>query len=243
MAYVRYKIIKGHVYYYLVEGHRDGHKVRQKVIKYLGKNGGWGSSGGISFRGFPEKAKMPPASLNRQQKLLAGVCEGLGYPVDYSLSKLGGVAGQVTINWQGDVVVSQKVSFTKNPTINTMCHEIGHMIDISAQDRGVFFSKLPEVRTNYAAIRAEFRKVGISKYSASLADNPTLIKQSFFTKYAFTDEEGFANVFALAITDYKRALFLAPIMTPIILNLAKSDELVRKQLERLDIWELGTTER
>jgi|SRR5215211_780648 len=40
MAYVRKKQIKGGEYYYLVEGHRneDG-KVRQRVIKYLGKHG------------------------------------------------------------------------------------------------------------------------------------------------------------------------------------------------------------
>ena len=40
MAYVRKKKIKGGEYYYLVEGYRDGDgKVRQRVIKYLGKHG------------------------------------------------------------------------------------------------------------------------------------------------------------------------------------------------------------
>lgn len=36
--YVRSKRIKGYIYYYLVEGRRDGGKVRQKVIRYLGKH-------------------------------------------------------------------------------------------------------------------------------------------------------------------------------------------------------------
>jgi hypothetical protein len=40
MAYVRKKKIKGGEYYYLVEGYRDEDgKVRQRVIKYLGKHG------------------------------------------------------------------------------------------------------------------------------------------------------------------------------------------------------------
>jgi hypothetical protein len=37
MSYVRTKTIKGIEYRYLVEGVREGGKVRQKVIKYLGR--------------------------------------------------------------------------------------------------------------------------------------------------------------------------------------------------------------
>ena len=37
MAFVRSKEIKGHTYYYLVESVREGDKVRQKHIRYLGK--------------------------------------------------------------------------------------------------------------------------------------------------------------------------------------------------------------
>jgi len=36
MAFVRTKKIKGGTYYYLVESIREGKRVRQKVIKYLG---------------------------------------------------------------------------------------------------------------------------------------------------------------------------------------------------------------
>ena len=37
MAYIRKKKIKGHTYYYIVEGQYDDQgKVKQKVIKYLG---------------------------------------------------------------------------------------------------------------------------------------------------------------------------------------------------------------
>lgn len=37
MAYIRKKKIKGHTYYYIVEGKYDDQgKVKQKVIKYLG---------------------------------------------------------------------------------------------------------------------------------------------------------------------------------------------------------------
>jgi hypothetical protein len=36
MAFIRVKRRGNSEYYYLVEGKRDGNKVRQKVIKYLG---------------------------------------------------------------------------------------------------------------------------------------------------------------------------------------------------------------
>ena len=36
MAFVRTKRIKNRTYYYLVESKREGNKVKQKVIKYLG---------------------------------------------------------------------------------------------------------------------------------------------------------------------------------------------------------------
>jgi hypothetical protein len=39
-VYVRHKTIKGHRYYYLVEGARAGRRVKQRVIRYLGKRGG-----------------------------------------------------------------------------------------------------------------------------------------------------------------------------------------------------------
>jgi hypothetical protein len=60
-VYVRQKTIKGHVYYYLVEGRRVGGKVRQKVIRYLGKSasgiGSGGSGGGVPS---PTPRNVPP---------------------------------------------------------------------------------------------------------------------------------------------------------------------------------------
>jgi hypothetical protein len=37
MAFVRAKKFNGRIYYYLVENHWDHGKVRQKVLRYLGK--------------------------------------------------------------------------------------------------------------------------------------------------------------------------------------------------------------
>ena len=37
VAFVRFKVTHGYTYYHLVESRREGKKVRQKVLKYLGK--------------------------------------------------------------------------------------------------------------------------------------------------------------------------------------------------------------
>jgi hypothetical protein len=61
-VYIRAKIIKGHTYYYLVRGERHGAKVKQKVVKYLGKYPGAISGAGASFT--PPEA-LPAALADR----------------------------------------------------------------------------------------------------------------------------------------------------------------------------------
>ncbi len=60
--YVRSKNIKGHTYYYLVHGVREGGKVKQRVVLYLGKypwgqssfGGGGGGAAPVVFQGFTD---------------------------------------------------------------------------------------------------------------------------------------------------------------------------------------------
>jgi hypothetical protein len=73
-VYVRQKRIKGHLYYYLVEGRRSGGRTKQKVIRYLGKNPGGsvlthgtGSNVGTSLPSPPsiftvEESQPPPST-------------------------------------------------------------------------------------------------------------------------------------------------------------------------------------
>jgi hypothetical protein len=37
MAFVRTKKVKGHIYYYLVESYMENGTVKQRILKYLGK--------------------------------------------------------------------------------------------------------------------------------------------------------------------------------------------------------------
>jgi hypothetical protein len=60
--YVRHKVIKGHTYYYLVRGERQGGKVKQKVVRYLGKSPGAIRGGGGGSSAPPKMVPMAPAA-------------------------------------------------------------------------------------------------------------------------------------------------------------------------------------
>ena len=83
MAYIRTKTIKGHRYKYLVESKREGHKVRQKHIQYVGKDGE-----SIPQNKLPKDYKSTDSwHTKRERELLTKfgckVSKGYGYDGEY----------------------------------------------------------------------------------------------------------------------------------------------------------------
>ena len=93
MAYVRAKKVKGHTYYYLVRGERVGKQVRQKVIKYLGKNG-YDGCAPTGFTAAP--SKDPQAKYTKAFKRL-------GVEVETSLPSDGETHGEYDIGLVGSM--------------------------------------------------------------------------------------------------------------------------------------------
>jgi len=242
MAYIRHKVIKGNVYYYLVEGHRDGKRVRQKVLKYLGKHGTLNASSGVAYRGFatPAGDDAELAKQARQRNQLAKAFKALGYTVTHNLTGRTRTNGRVTIttNRSTGEVLRRSVSFRKNPQIGTMCHELGHAIDYHLRDKSNSFWDSKTFRDNEGAIQAEFEAAGKDKYHEALDLDPSLIDGTFFRGYVFTRTEGYANAFALFLTDYKKALRVVPNMVAAFHDMIREDEEIRQLLETLDVWKL-----
>lgn len=74
MAYIISKMINGHgPYYYLVKSERDGDKVKQVHIKYLGKDPGKTSSSGSgrskSSKKKSSKKKVPKTQAGKDKKV------------------------------------------------------------------------------------------------------------------------------------------------------------------------------
>lgn len=246
MAYIRHKVIKGHVYYYLVEGRREGDRVRQKVLKYLGKNGSLNASSGVAFRGFTEHAESQDqqSSDARQRLKLKKAFKSLGFIVRHNLSGRTKTRGSVLIkkNRLTGEVISRSVSLLKTPSLGTMCHELGHAIDYNQRDKGQSFWRSRAFSDARATIQLEFENVGKLKYSDSLKGDPSLLNRPFFQDYVFTDNEGYANSFELFLTDYKTALSVVPNMVAHFHDMVRSDDEIRQLVESLDVWALSKPE-
>lgn len=134
MAYVRTKKIKGHTYHYLVEGKREGKKVRQRVIAYLGA--GEPSSYFIGrVREIQEQTDMTPAEYdeafsqaaveeNARQTALS-VFEEFEVTVRHNIPDSAQHAGQIWFDGQ----VPDEVTFKAEVEPDTVVHELGHLID------------------------------------------------------------------------------------------------------------------
>lgn len=246
MAYIRHKVIKGHVYYYLVEGHREGKRVRQKVLKYLGKQGTLSASGGVAYRGFakPTGDETQQSTEARQRIKLSKTFKALGFTVRHNLSGRNGTRGRVIItrNSAGQTI-RRSVSFIKNPPISTMSHELGHAIDYHLRDKANSFWASKAYRDNRAAIQTEFENAGKNKYHEALERQPSLVDGPFFQDYVFTKEEGYANAFELFLTDYKKAMRVVPNMVAAFHKIIRENDDIRQQLEKLDVWKLEDSEQ
>lgn len=260
--YVRTKNIKGHTYYYLVEGHRVNGKVMQKVIKYLGKEG-WKSIKPTKFVGVG--AGADPNDNKTQSKLrtrLIQGCKTLNCTVVYNLRQRGlaGLFVFTSTNADGlgqPTYKNRRIRLRKDAPFATFCHEFGHLIDYELREQGISFA---DEAANLPAIGQEMKAIAKDKYpemyawvegwtEAGLRDAADARERQiyrahkkFMTTYAETLVETFANVFALCLTDPTKAERLAPETTALIMEIVQRDPKVRDVLIKLEVWELGTTE-
>jgi hypothetical protein len=148
--YIRSKTIKGHTYYYLVEGRREGKTVRQKVIRYLGKSptGYTSGTGGTTAPVLPQlptetalgttspqtppvrHAGSPPRRTHfipvigkDYRAVFTSLFHRFGVTsIRYNLRRNSGTRGLIN-NTYGTV------AFTARPSAHVMAHELGHRID------------------------------------------------------------------------------------------------------------------
>lgn len=269
MAYVRSKIIKGQTYFYLVEGHRVGGKVKQRVVQYLGVANPLpriaGNATGRKQRPTDihfEEGGYTKEHYERQKAIVIGALQSYDIPVDFDLSASGDVSG--TVHYRRSYVFLEtidRVSFRKNAPLATFYHELGHVFDFMVKGKGVSFledKRFAHISTE--ALQAECAEVARSEYlvehmavtllSKKLTAEGSLPPDEaerhaellvFFERYAETLDESFANVFALYVTDPSLARKDAPLLSEIIERLVADDEDWQQIVRKLWEGELGTT--
>ena len=137
--YIRRKVIKGHPYYYLVEGRRDGKKVKQRVIRYLGKH----------LRTLSHASGFAPIVRKDATEVFTRLFHRLGSPsvrfeIPFSESGLNGYMD----------IPTKAVNFRLPASGLTMGHELGHVIDYTLRERNILTSLSPD----FAAFRTEYRR-------------------------------------------------------------------------------------
>lgn len=248
MAFVRKKKVKGHDYFYLVRSIREGGSVRQKVIKYLGKNG----YGGCAPSGFTASPSKDPVKKYTKAFKRLGVEVEMSLPTD---GEQDGSYGNDGI--EGGRLVAR---FTRNPSGDTMAHELGHAIehylfDADASDNPSlsedpeFLDLAEEIDAinEYAFTKTEkglthltdrFARYKKAQPDLDLIDDQAEHEAEFDREYSRTPKEGFANLFATCVTNPKRAKRLAPRASQWLIDKLYEETKVRDLMTKNDWWEL-----
>lgn len=267
MAYVRSKRIKGHTYYYLVEGYRDGTKVKQRVLEYLGsaaptaKQIAKAKAAHASNKKTRKPQHKPKDEWQVVRDNIYDIYHALSLEVRHNIRQNSGVSGSVVIRDYIPVAVCLK----KTPDIDTMIHELGHVIDYKVRNRShvlreedARFDHIFDEDRESSLLRAEADELARRKYvfeDIELFNLRTKLDQegqltqreqlqlaqleTFFDEYASTLNEGFANAFEFYIRDRNAAAEIAPNFYNLISTLTSDHPDIKKMLEELS----ATTER
>lgn len=141
MAYIRKKTIKGHVYYYLVEGVRVNGTVRQRVLAYLGAAEPSPRHAVLlksTFKAYPPNPDAPAPAPGSPEAIEATKAEVyrsfalFGLEVRHNASAKDEFVGAVRRNAAGD---ADLVLFAKGPPLDILLHELGHVIHFNVENR------------------------------------------------------------------------------------------------------------
>ncbi len=257
--FVRSKVIHGHRYYYLVQNQRHGQKVRQKVVKYLGKDP-WAQVAPVRFVYRQRKDyKRPYLQIFRS----------FGISVHYD------VPADADEHAYFDSE-TKEVHFSATPTAFDMAHELAHLIDNTIGEDAARRSGQPRP-TNW--LNAKWRKPSnpsdelthdgfddvmqvsdhvyqnsvtyLDKLAQWQARHPELTKKldkeiaavdNFLRGYPSQTSELFADLFALAVTEPRKARTLAPNATAWLMKTLYEHPQVREEMTKAGFWQLGTTD-
>jgi hypothetical protein len=251
-VYVRSKTIKGHTYYYLVEGRRDGKRVSQKVIRYLGKHG-WASL---------QPTRFIPVIRKDYKEVFTRLFNRLGYSVAYDIP----FADSTQF---GSTTRSTKTVQFRDPVSGlTMAHELGHVIDIHLgatpdpprpmfSGSPDFLEFLPELQrvvdylNESMSLVSKHNLANLQRWNHEHPDNSVIRSivldrittyHNYHATYAYQYYELFADLVSLCFIQPRKARQLAPNASQWLMQKLYNNPLLRKELTEADIWELGTTQ-
>ena len=232
MAYVRSKTIKGKTYRYLVKSIREGKRVRQVFVSYIGNpppasgrasQGAAGGDGpGVSV--LPDFIPLTGADARVRYIMLL---RQLGCPsVVFSLRarhKHGDLEAWRDLE-TGQVSIT-KVRLHRDASAHAIAHEVGHVIDYALQNaRGSggsldagFLSHESALRklADYTCAHHETSSPDYVRRLQAQPATPTRQRHlrylaRYYKTYVYSPDELFARLVAVSLTEPDKALAIAP---------------------------------
>lgn len=259
MAYVRTKTIRGKTYRYLVKSVREGKRVRQVFVSYIGN--------------------PPPASARASQNAVAGETRhGVETPLDFTplvgadvrvryvmlLRQLGcqsvvfslrakhkhGEMQGLQYPETGEIVIT-KVRLHRDASAAAIAHEVGHVLDALLQNADAaggsrhadFLSYSSSLRhlADYTCAHHEtsspdfVRQLKGRPVSAERQRNIRRLKR-YYESYVYQPEELLARLVAVSFTEPDKAKAIAPGAYAWLQDTLGQHECIRAALIQVGLW-------
>lgn len=259
MAYVRSKTINGKTYQYLVKSVREGKRVRQVFVSYIGNPppaSGLAepASGAVDSRhevsGWPDFTPLTGPDARRRYVTLL---RQLGCPsVVFNLRaahKHGEVEGQRHLE-TGQVTIT-KVRLHRDASAHAIAHEVGHVLDYVLQNAHALSGSLD---VDFLSHNKTLRKLADYTCAHHETSSPDYIRrlkakpatqirrrnllhlERYYETYVYRPEELFARLVAVSFTEPDKAKAMTPAAYQWLQATLSQHDRVRPALADVGLW-------
>lgn len=232
MAYLRTKTLNGVQYDYLVKSVREGKKVRQVFVRYIGKHPpdeGLHPPGGAQQAACCPSGFSPPGGADVRTR-----CVSLFYDLgcqrvvfDLRSKRMHGAVHTLHHPESGERVIA-KVRLHREASVQAICHEVGHVLDSVLQMAKPSSGSLSPA---FVAQTAALRKVADYTCVDQATGSPQFLRQlrryaryappkardrcirqleQYYEAYEYRADELFARLVSVSLTEPAKARAMAP---------------------------------
>jgi hypothetical protein len=233
VAYVRSKTIKGKTYRYLVKSVREGKRVRQVFVSYIGNPppaSGRAAHDAVAAGAAPDVSALPdftPVMGADVRRRYVRLLQQLGCAsVVFSLRakhKHGELQGERHLE-TGKVAIT-KVRLHREASVHAMAHEVGHVLDYVLQNANGSGGSLDAGFLGHTETLRKLADYTCAHHETSSPDSVRRLKHQaatpvrqrhlryltrYYETYVYGAEELFARLVAVSFTEPAKARAMAP---------------------------------
>ena len=259
MAYIRRKTIQGKTYQYLVKSVREGQRVRQVFVRYIGNPppapGGISPTSGVGggSSGPSHPADFTPLTGPDVRERYVRLLKRLGcQSVVFSLrspQKHGDVQAQRRV--ATGVFEITKVRLHRDVSVAALAHEVGHVLDYGLQSAQATSGSLDAEFVMHTAALRKLADYTCAHYETSSPDVRRRLKRDpaspgrdhsvrrldrYYEDYVYRADELFARLVSVSFTEPDKARVIAPAPYAWLQQTLGQHEPIRAALSDVGLW-------